>query len=371
MRVLHVISSGGMYGAEAVVVNLCRCLNAEGHFSALAVFENALEPNIEVYDRARAMGISAHLIPCGGRLDRRAIATLRELGARLGADIVHAHGYKADVYVYLAFRNRHIPLFSTCHNWLDDGAVVSLYGVLDRLVLKRFTSVIAVSEEVRQRLLKAGVDEQKVRFIRNGIDLRPFAAIRASLHDSGACRRPIVVGLVGRLSREKGVDVFLRAAARVLMVLPEIKFLVVGDGPDRKELERFVDDLNIRSSVSLPGKRDDMAEIYASMDIFVSASRQEGLPLAILEAMASGLAIVATAVGEVPRVICDGVTGLLVPPELPDRLAEGIVELSCRLERREELSRNGRRLVQEQFSAEQMARDYLLRYEEVGVEAAT
>ena len=96
------------------------------------------------------------------------------------------------------------------------------------------------------------------------------------------------------MSIEKGVDIFLRAAARVLLELPSTKFVVVGEGPDRDKLESLIDELKIRESVSMLGQRDDMPSVYASLDIMVSASRQEGLPMAILEGMASSLPIVAT-----------------------------------------------------------------------------
>ena len=117
------------------------------------------------------------------------------------------------------------------------------------------------------------------------------------------------------------------AAAKVLVELPSTKFVVVGEGPDRDKLESLIDELKIRKSVSMLGRRDDMPSVYASLDIMVSASRQEGLPMAILEGMASSLPLVATAVGEVPTVVLDGHTGVLVPPEDASLLASAIVKL--------------------------------------------
>ena len=166
---------------------------------------------------------------------------------------------------------------------------------------------------VKQRLLKAGVDEGKIRMVRNGIDLSPFDGAVLTHREGRAADRALVVGLVGRLAWEKGVDLFLEAAAEVLVEVPETRFVVVGEGPDREKLERLMDELNIRESVDMLGRREDMASLYASLDVMVSSSRQEGLPMAILEGMASGLALVATAVGEVPKVVMDGRTGLLVP----------------------------------------------------------
>jgi len=193
-----------------------------------------------------------------------------------------------------------VPLVSTCHSWYDTDRIVRLYGALDRFVLRRYPRVVAVSDEVRRRLLKAGVREQRIRMVRNGIDLRQFAAAEPSLRaEFGAAP---IVGLVGRLAWEKGVDLFLRAAAKLLPQFPQARFVVAGEGPDREKLQQLIADLAIGESVAMLGRRDDMAGVYASLDVMVSASRQEGLPIAVLEAMASARAVVATAVGDVPSI---------------------------------------------------------------------
>lgn len=364
MKVLHIISSGGMYGAEAVILNLSRTLNECGHRSALGVFSNSSNPNLQLHENATREGIESHLIPCKGQIDWSVAAGIRELVAGMGADVVHAHGYKADVYVYFALRGTRTPMVSTCHNWLKDGLLVSVYGGVDRFVLRQYARIVAVSDEVKQRLLRAGVAEEKIRQIRNGIDLRPFADAISSDSLGGVREGGLRVGWVGRLSREKGADVFLRAAAYVLAEVPGARFVVVGEGPDRDKLELLVDELGIREAVSMVGRRDDMPSVYAALDLMVSSSRQEGLPMAILEGMASRLPLVATAVGDVPTVVMDGRTGVLVPAEDVDALATGILGLLRDAARREQLGTAARRLIEEEYSAERMTADYLRVYEE-------
>jgi glycosyltransferase involved in cell wall biosynthesis len=175
---------------------------------------------------------------------------------------------------------------------------------------------------------------------------------------------------VGRLSVEKGVDIFLHAAARVFAHCPDTKFVVAGDGPDRAELDTLIDKLGIRDNVRMLGRWDDMPALYASLDIMVSASRREGLPIAILEGMASRLPLVATAVGEVPTVIRDGCTGLLVPAEDPELLATAIIELLLDPAKRKQLGSAARQLVEDDFSAERMTADYLRVYEEAAATKA-
>jgi glycosyltransferase involved in cell wall biosynthesis len=361
MKVLHIISSSGMYGAEAVILNMSRMLLDSSHGSVLGVFSNSSNPNHQLHERALKDGFVSHLIPCNGQIDSSTIVAIRELAGRTGADVVHAHGFKADIYVYLALRGRGIPFVSTCHTWYDNDLTVTLYGKLDRLVLRAFARVVAVSDEVKQRLLKAGVRNEKIRMVRNGIDLRPFTGAAPSLRGEDPA---LLVGLVGRLSWEKGVEFFLMAAARVLAQFPSAEFVVVGEGPDREKLERTIDELKIRDSVRMLGRRDDMPAVYASLDIMVSSSRQEGLPMAILEGMASSLPLVASSVGEVPTVVADGVTGLLVPAEDVERLSAGIVKLLGDRAKREQFGAAARKLIEDEYSAERMTADYLRVYDE-------
>lgn len=368
MKILHVISSGGMYGAESVILNLSRTLNENSHASVLGVFSNTSNPNLQLHEAATREGIESHLIPCNGQIDRTVVASIRELAKKTGADVVHAHGYKADVYTYLALRRTKIPFVSTCHNWLKDGLLVSCYGVADRFVLRSYAAVIAVSDEVKARLLKAGVHKSKVHQIRNGIDLRPFAKATPSLRIDLPSANALVVGWIGRLSHEKGADIFLQAAALVLAECPGTRFIVVGDGPDLAMLNALTQKLNIEKSVSFVGRRTDMPDVYASLDVMVSSSRQEGLPMAILEGMASGLPLVATAVGDVPTVVLDGQTGIIVPSENVELLAAKIVKLLQDPQIRSRYSEAARKLIEEEFSAERMAGNYLRIYTDVAQE---
>ena len=335
-----------MYGAEAVILNMSRTLNEGSHASVLGVFSNSSNPNLQLHEVALKEDIESHVIPCEGQIDPTVFASIRNLATRTNADVVHAHGYKADIYSYFALRGSSIPLVSTCHTWYDNNRLVTLYGKADRLVLRSYTAVIAVSDEVKQRLLKAGVREDKIHLIRNGIDLRPFDNTSPSLPNA------------------VGEDIFLHAAAHVLAEFPSTNFVVVGEGPDRDKLESLIDSLKLGQSVAMLGRREDMPSVYASLDIMVSASRQEGLPMAILEGMASSLPIIATPVGDVPAMVRDGQTGVMVPPENAASLAAAIVSLLRDPTRRERLGNAARKLIEDEFSADRMTADYLRVYQE-------
>jgi glycosyltransferase involved in cell wall biosynthesis len=254
------------------------------------------------------------------------------------------------------------PLVSTCHTWYDDNPLLWLYGAIDRRVLRHFAAVVSVSDEVTERLLKSGVAPDRVHFIRNGIDLRPFANATPSLRHL-AEPDGLLVGWIGRLTHDKGPDVFLRAIAQVRPQVPTARYILVGEGPYRPELERLLADLAIGDIVHLLGQRHDMPNVYASCDLLVSSSRKEGLPMAILEGMAANRPWIATTVGAVPMAIRDGQTGLLLPPDHPDLLAAAMSRLLGHPEERDCLATAARGQAQSDFSAQRMSKDYLSLYD--------
>lgn len=356
MRVLHLISSGGMYGAEAVILNLSEAINTgAGDHSAIGVFSHPDQPAPKLYEVALERGIEAHLIACRGQADISVPRTFRSLAERTHAEVVHTHGYKADIYAAFAWRMMRPVLVSTCHTWYDNDLALRLYGAADRWVLREFDGVVAVANEVRTRLQSAGVQGERIQLIQNGVDVQPLSKAGARRKEGLELR----IGLVGRLAPEKGIDLFVQAAAILTATHPALRFLVAGDGPDRTALEAQARQLGLGERFTFVGRQEDMPTFYGSIDILVSASRQEGLPIALLEGMASGLPVIATRVGAVPEVVIDRETGLLVQPEDVAALAAGIERLVVTADLRRTLSRAGQQRVEDHFSATRMTGDYL------------
>jgi glycosyltransferase involved in cell wall biosynthesis len=254
-----------------------------------------------------------------------------------------------------------MPLVSTCHTWYDDNRLVWFYGVIDRRVLRRYNAVVAVSDDVRYRLLDSGVLANRIHFIRNGIDLRPFTSPTPSLRHL-ATPGGLLIGWVGRLTYDKGPDIFLRALAQVRPEFPNARYLLVGEGPYRPQVEHLITQLALGDVVHLLGQRSDMPAVYASCDLMVSSSRQEGLPMAILEGMAAGLPWIATSVGAVPMVVHDGQNGILIAPEHPELLATSMIQIMRSPEDRASMGAAARSVTESEFSAERMAADYLRVY---------
>jgi glycosyltransferase involved in cell wall biosynthesis len=194
---------------------------------------------------------------------------------------------------------------------------------------------------------------------------RAIAPLRNEL---GATDSNPVIGTIGRLHHEKGLDVFLNAAARIAARWSDARFVIIGSGPDRAALESHAERVGIGSNVAFLGERGDAQELLGAMDLFVLSSPEEGMPNVVLEAMAAARPVVATSVGGTPEVVVDGVTGLLVPPGNPERLAAAIEAVLADSARMKAMGRQGRERVQKHFRVDTMVARTVAVYEELLME---
>jgi glycosyltransferase involved in cell wall biosynthesis len=363
VKVLQLISSGGYYGAENMLLNLCASQQKAGCENSLMLFYNVHAPNVEFYERARRRGLSVRMLHCQGRADWRAVRQIEDCIQEDGIELLHTHGYKADLYGYVAARRSGKPIVATCHNWVGGTAALGIYNHLDRMALKRFHGLAAVSDSVAQRLLNSGVAATKIRTIANGIDVEPFerALPSPALNFDGNK----VIGMVARLDLQKGFEYLLRAAHQLCGTFPALKVVIAGEGPDRQAIETMIQRFGLQSSVILAGHHSDMPGIYAAIDIFVLPSLNEGLPMTILEAMAASKPVIATRVGAIPSVIKEGETGLLVDPGDADGLRDALARLLSDSDLCQRLGAAGYDWVRRNYTSEAMAMKYRQMYGEV------
>jgi len=363
VKVLQLISSGGYYGAENMLLNLCASQQKAGCESSLMLFYNVHAPNVEFYERARRRGLSVRMVHCQGRADWRAVRQIEECIQEDGTQLLHTHGYKADLYGYVAARRSGKPIVATCHNWVGGTAALGIYNHLDRMALKRFQGLAAVSDSVAQRLLDSGVSAKKIRTIANGIDVGTFERARPlPVFEFDGNK---VIGMVARLDLQKGFEYLLRAARELCADFPALKVVIVGEGPDRQAIESMLQRFGLQSNVILAGQHSDMPGIYAAVDIFVLPSLNEGLPMTILEAMAASRPVIATRVGATPKVIKDGETGLLVDPADVDGLRNALARLLVDSDLCRRLGSAGHDWVSRNYTSEAMALKYRQMYDEV------
>jgi len=363
VKVLQLISSGGYYGAENMLLNLCASQQKAGCENSLLLFYNVHVPNIEFYERARSRGLSVRMVHCKGRADWRAVRQIEEYLREDSIDLIHTHGYKADLYGFLAAWRSNKPVVATCHNWVGGTAALGIYNQLDRLALKRFNALAAVSDEVAQRLRDTGVPAEKVTTIANGIDVQAFeSGLPLPIINVNGSK---VVGVVARLDLQKGFEYLLRAIRELCNIFYELKVVIVGEGPDRKAIEDMVKEYGLQSNVILAGQQSDMPGVYAAMDVFVLPSLNEGLPMTILEAMAASKPVVATRIGAIPSVINDGENGLLVDPRDTNGLRNAIASLLSDPNLCSRMGKKAHDWVSANYTSEVMAQKYRKLYEEV------
>jgi len=365
MRVLHLISSGGMYGAEVMLLNLASAQKRFGCEPIIGVFRNEHLPHIEVAEEARSRGLQVEIINCSGRFDRRPVAAIRKVLQREDVSLVHGHGYKSNFYGYFAANALGLPFVATCHLWTGASPAIRFYEFLDSLILRRAHKVVGVSDAISNTLRKSGLPPEKVSTIYNGTDLSPCGDASPTLRTELGIGERTLVGSVGRLEEQKGFEYFLRAAREVLAEFPEALFAVVGAGSLRSRLENLIHELGLGTSVLLVGQRNDMPGVYASLNLFVLASIDEGMPMTILEALASRKPVIATAVGAVEKLVIPEQTGLLVQPRDVPALRDAMLRCLRNPSFAQTLGKNGQEHVQTFFSAQGMARKYVDLYERV------
>lgn len=314
IRVLFVVTYLQLGGAERHVMTLVSRMDRTMFSpSVLCIGEGG-----GFFDDVVGAGIPARALGLGKSQALRALRELVLEMRRQQADIVVVQGgFNAEVLGRLAARIANVPAtILWVHNMGDIEPIGTIRALADRLLDRCTTSYFGVANAQRSQLIERfHYPESKVRILHNGVDVADFAGGRDSTcrAELGLSADDQVVGIVAALRPEKDHATFLRAARLVVDARPQTRFLLVGDGPLRSELEDLCDRLGLNANVVFAGVRRDVARVLGAMDIFALTSRTECFPIAVLEAMASGLPVVSTNVGGIPEMVSDGVSGFLVP----------------------------------------------------------
>jgi glycosyltransferase involved in cell wall biosynthesis len=355
MRILHVSSARAFGGGERHLADLARGLKERGH----EVFA-ALSPDSQLRERLGAIPLEGiFTLPLRNALDLDSAFRLARFAREQEVEIIHAH--VARDYMLAALAARRAPrarLVITRH-------VLFPLSRIHRLTLSNVSCVIAVSEAVARSLRAQRIfDAGRIRVVTNGIDLRKLEEARRSFEresrEGDTTRKLFRVGIVGELSEVKGQEDFVRAAAIICVRLAhEIEFLIVGGdesrtGEYRARLERLVAELGLIESVRLSGRLDDVARVLSSLDVFVSASRSEAFGMAMVEAMACSVPVVATATEGAREIVTDGVNGLIVPIGDSNALAEAVLSLLRDERLRLDFGTRAREAAHRRFSLERM-----------------
>jgi glycosyltransferase involved in cell wall biosynthesis len=369
IRILHAIDSAGIYGAETVLLSLASEQRSRGAHPMLLSMGKPGAPGKPIEIEARRRGIECVTVRMRGGPDFGGSLSLARIAREQRADVIHSHGYKANILLaLLPRRRRSVPVITTLHGWTASRtwSKLGIYRLVDQFLLPRLDGVVIVNDQMRRLPALARLQPPPVT-IPNGVapvnavavaDDTPLARSIAALR----ARCPLLLGVVGRLSPEKNVPGLIEAL-HDCKTAPHAGLVVLGDGPERAAIEGIITRLGLSDRVLLGGYVANGRDYLATLDVLVIPSLTEGLPMILLEAMAASLPIIATRVGDIPAVLGD--LGLLVPPSDRAALAQAIATAASDLSRFRELGRRAAERVTREYGAAAMADRYSDVYQSV------
>ena len=359
MKILYHITELDIGGAERVLWSLSVALARKGHTVEVA----CLTGRGKVGEWLERDGITVHYLNAKVSRPWSLSGPLRRVVREFRPDILHNFLFHANLLGrYVGWRER-VPAVVCAVRVEDVERPWRLWA--DGWTQRMMHAETCVSESARQFThRRSGIPLEKLVAVPNAIDVARFdlapGAFRSEL---GLAEGVPLIATVGRLERQKGMALLLDSTASVLKDHPEARLVLVGDGPDETILKAQAEKLGIQGSAHFLGWRPDVPQILVDADVFVLASRWEGMPNVVLEAMAARRPVVATTVGGVPELVVQGETGLLVRPDDAAGLSESIARVLADPERSRGMGEAGRRRAEDEFSPDRMVRRYEELYE--------
>jgi len=320
IRLLAILEATTITGPAKNLLQFAQCARESGMAeTAIAVFQRGTAPNLAI-EAAKRAAIPVYAVAEAGRFDRAVMAGLRSVAREWKPTVIQSHAVKAHFLVRASGLDRLAPWVAFHHGYTRPDLRARVYNQVDRWSLRAADRVLTVSEAFRRDLTRKGVAAGRIEVAHNAIDpqwgLRDktpeaAAALRARL---GIGPEKRIILTVGRLSSEKDHGTLLEAMRRLRDMAPEAHLAIVGDGPERLRIEETIRALGLTGSVTLTGQVPSAEPYYGIAEVCVLSSLSEGSPNALLEAMAAGVPVVATAVGGIPEMVSHGESALLAPP---------------------------------------------------------
>jgi glycosyltransferase involved in cell wall biosynthesis len=355
VKVLAVIEASNVTGPAKNLIRVAlrareRQKSGLGQEFVFAVFHRDGTPvKLPFVEHVRALGLPLVIIRERHAFDVTALERFNRLLGEVRPHVVQTHMIKSHLFAAIARRKAEHRWIAFHHGYTATDSKMHLYNAVNRCTLRFADMVVTVCAAFVPRLMREGVPRRKLRIIHNSVDL-PAAPAREPRGVPGTSGR--VLCAVGRLSKEKGHADLISAFALLARHMPHSSdcLVIAGTGPELLPLKRLASELGVADKVSFPGHVADVAKLMRSSDVVVLPSHSEGSPNVLLEALAVGTPVVATAVGGVPEIISQGQTGILVPARDPEGLAAAIARVLQDVRLAHDLSRDGKIHVQESFS---------------------
>ena len=355
--ILHLLSSGGFYGAERMLLDHCQA--TPGQHRVLF-----LDAPAELVARFREAGVDCQ--PCAGL--GALLKLLRE--QRREQPLINSHNFKGLLFGWLGATLWRVPMVATQHGFTPRGRKQRFYTWLS-LQLCRTRSigqVVCVAQSIAGLHRKAGVVASKLHVIPNGLPAPAEQVVEYRGKGLNHADASWLAGYVGRLSSEKGPDLFLDTLIPLCKRHPRLKAVMLGEGPEREALQARINAAGLTERISMPGFQRDMRSWMARLDALVISSRTEGTPMILLEAMQEGVPVVAFSVGGVPDVIEHGRSGLLAQPLAVGELGQQLEALLEDPAQAGELAARARQIQRERYHLPTLAHRWALVYQGTALE---
>ena len=357
-KILHLRDSTTIGSPEKLMIGQIKELSNYYDFFFCSFYKGS-----ETGQHLNSFGIPVLTVPCPYFNPLKVILTLRKLIIEYNIDLICTHDYKSNYFGSICHKICKVPSISVFHGRTSHDFKIRCYESVDNFVLRCFDKVITVSEATRKRLVKHGISEEKIEVIYNAVDI-PKKKISGILHkgirkELGINKDGFLIATAGRLSKEKGFE-FLINAMKIIVdknYYLKPKLLIIGDGPEIKNIQRLISELELTDHILLTGFRNDIDNIFEEIDLFVLPSLTEGMPLVILEAFSHKKPVISTNVGGVPEMIEDNKTGFLVEKANSAALAKKIVSCIENPEKMEIIGHNGFLNCQNKFNFKRQSRE--------------
>jgi glycosyltransferase involved in cell wall biosynthesis len=317
--VLHFIDSGGLYGAENVILNLSSEMLDSDYKPIIGCIVQKYTQKVDLFDIAISQNIEAKKFVIN---NKRLLIDLIKVAfqiKRYGVSLIHSHGYKPSVFGFIIRLLTGIPVIATCHLWFttDSPLKQKIMINLELFCYRFFPVIIAVSEPIKEILIKSKINNRKISVIKNGINLNKFHGSNHLKHELlrkefGIPQGSFVILNIGRLTRQKAQHLIITAAKILLEKGQPVFCMIAGEGELKKDLELQIEENKIQDHVKLLGFQKDIKKIFDVSDIFILPSLDEGMPICLLEAIACKMPVITTPVGDIPKLIKDGVSGKII-----------------------------------------------------------
>jgi glycosyltransferase involved in cell wall biosynthesis len=365
MNVLQFIVPVGFYGAERWILALVNNSDSEKVLHDLVVTSESSNQDLKIIQEYPTGHGETHVINMKSRVDIAVIAQLCNIINDRKIDVIHTHGYKSDILGLIAAKKTGIKCISTPHGFgQPNDFKLKMFIKLGLFCLKFFNKVVPLSIQLKNECLAVGVPEKKISYIQNGVDLTEVEQYRKTKQPKKTTDKK-TIGFIGQMIPRKNIKDLLDIFEAIYHQVPNIELQILGDGESRKEMETYAKTLASFDDIRFLGFRYDRMEYLKQFDIFAMTSEDEGIPRCLMEAMGMELAVAAYDIPGIDQLVTHNETGLLANFGDKDTLTRYWVELLTDDDKSRHLASNAKEFVDENFSGQRMAREYLALYDQL------